>query len=121
MEWYVPITIIPGIGLIISSTSSIMLSLNNEIGMLEGQKDKNIQIIKAKLSQLKKVSISIVFQYIGMFLFLISGAIQAVFTSVDLLTKAMLIVGVLSVSYSIAILLIYSAKAVSIRQKHLKL
>lgn len=121
MEWYVPMTIIPGIGLIILSTSNIMLSLNNEIGMLEAKEAKNSAIIKAKLSQLKMLSISIVFQYIGVFLFLISGAIKAVYHPADEFTKTMLITGVLSVSCSIAILLIYSVRAVSIRQKHLKL
>jgi len=121
MEWYVPMTIIPGIGLIILSTSNIMLSLNNEIGVLENKEAKDVTIIKVKLSQLKILSISIVFQYIGVFLFLVSGAVKAIYSAEELLTKALLISGVFSVSFSIAILLIYSVKAVSIRQKHLKL
>lgn len=55
MEWYIPMTIIPGIGLLILSTSNIMLSLNNEITQLNNQRDKRIDIIvKLKLAQLKK-------------------------------------------------------------------
>jgi len=29
MQWYIPITIIPGIGLIIISTSNLLIALNN--------------------------------------------------------------------------------------------
>ena len=54
MEWYIPMTIIPGIGLIILSTTNIILALNNEISNLENEKRINVSIIKSKLSQLKK-------------------------------------------------------------------
>ena len=50
-------TIIPGIGLIIMSTSNIMLALNDEISQLEHEENKVVEIIDAKLSQLKRESI----------------------------------------------------------------
>lgn len=34
MEWYVPMTILPGIGLIILSTSNFLIALNIEIAQL---------------------------------------------------------------------------------------
>ena len=116
-----PITIIPAIALIILSTSNIVLALNNEITMLESQKEKNINIIKAKLSQLKKISVSIVFQYVGILLFLFSGILSAIFNDVDLIAKGILLLGVLATTLSIIILVVYSIKAVNIRQKHLEL
>ena len=73
MEWYLPITIIPGIGLVILSTSNILLALNREITQLEAAAQENVSIIASKLVQLKTVSFSIVFQYIGVLLFLLSG------------------------------------------------
>jgi hypothetical protein len=121
MEWYMPLTIIPGIGLIILSTSNIMLTLNSEITELENMECENTPIIKDKLAQLKRVSISIVFQYIGILLLLFSGIASSLFTKVELISKTLLSCGVLSVSVSIIILLIYSMKAVTIRQRHLKL
>ncbi len=69
MEWLIPITIIPGVGLIILSTSNIMVSLNEEISIIVYENEKNAEIIRDKLLQLKRLSISIVFQYIGVFLF----------------------------------------------------
>jgi len=121
MEWYLPITILPGIGMIILSTSNIMLDLNNEITQLEDSGMENVAIINAKVSQLKKLSISIVFQYLGILLFLFSGILKSIFENADLYLKWLLIIGVMVVSFSIIILLIYSVKAVRIRQKHLKL
>ncbi len=121
MEWYIPMTIIPGIAIIITSSSNIMLELNNEISNLSEQENKNLNIISAKLTQLKKLSISIVFQYIGVLLFLFSGILKSLKSDADTMSKFLLIIGVLAVTISIIILLIYSIKAVSIRQKHLKL
>tara|TARA_B100000809_G_scaffold262918_1_gene314963 strand:+ start:2093 stop:2458 length:366 start_codon:yes stop_codon:yes gene_type:complete len=121
MEWYIPITILPGIGLIISSTSSMMLALNNEITQLEASEKRDVTVIKAKLSQLKRLSISIVFQYVGVLFFLFSGILKSIFKNGDIYLKGLLLMGVFSVSISIILLLIYSVKAVTIRQKHLKL
>ncbi len=113
-------TIIPGVGLIIMSTSNIMLALNVEISELEREENRTIQVIDAKLSQLKRLSISIVFQYIGVLLFLFSGILKSIFEHSEVLSKWLLFIGVLSVSASIIILLVYSIKAVTIKQKHLK-
>jgi len=121
MQWYLPMTIIPGIGLIILSTSNLMLNLNAEISQLkhEGEHVKNI--ISLKLGQLKRLSWSIVFQYLGVILFLVSGLLMSMFTQVESVAKGLLVAGVFVVSISIFLLLIYSIKAVSIRQKHLEL
>ncbi len=120
MEWYIPMTIIPGIGLIILSTSNIMLALNNEITQL-CKEEKKRAIIQLKLAQLKRVSIAIVLQYIGILLFLIAGIVSSIFSLPEGVPKAFLTTGVLVISISLIILLIYSIKAVSIRQQHLKL
>jgi len=120
MDWYLPMTIIPGVGLIILSTSNIMLALNSEITQLNNDV-KNSEIIELKLSQLKRVSISIVFQYIGVLLFLMSGIIKSIFSLSESIPKTFLTIGVIIVGISLFILLFYSIKAVGIRQKHLKI
>jgi uncharacterized membrane protein len=95
-----------------------MLSVNNEITQLVSDNLEKDEIVKAKLSQLKRLSVSIVFQYVAVLLFLLAGVIAAVFSDLEFLSKGSLITGVLSLSSSIVIMLIYSVKAVSIRQKH---
>ena len=120
MEWYLPMTIIPGIGLIILSTSNIMLELNREISKLEEAKHEKIEIIKLKLSQLKVLNISIVFQYLGVLLFLLSGIASPMYIDANI-PKGLLFIGVAIISVSILFLLYYSIKSVNVRQKHLKL
>ncbi len=121
MEWYLPMTIIPGIGLIILSTSNLMLTLNTEITQLVNNKTTSKEVIRLKLTQLKRLSVSIVFQYIGVLFFLFSGIFKSVFSNNDTIPKGFLSLGVGVVSLSIIILLVYSIKAVSIRQKHLNI
>ncbi len=121
MEWYLPMTIIPGIGLLILSTSNIMLALNSEINELEMESTQNIEIIRLKLAQLKRLSVSIVFLYIGVLLFLLAGVLKSFDDQLIGLFKGLLLAGVVSVIISIVFLLIHSIRAVYIRQKHLKL
>ena len=120
-NWYLPMTITPAIGLIILSTSNMLLNLNGEISELDKDKVKNEDIIRLKLLQLKKLSISIVCQYIGLFLFFISGILKASILDSEILFNYLLLGGVTMVTISIFILLIYSLKAVAIRQQHLKI
>jgi len=44
MEWYGPLTILPAIGLLILSTSRFIISLNEEVSKLEGDKIKDFEI-----------------------------------------------------------------------------
>ena len=48
MEWYIPITILPGIGLLILSTSNFLIALNNEIKELNNDKEKYQSIVTEK-------------------------------------------------------------------------
>jgi uncharacterized membrane protein (DUF485 family) len=113
-------TIIPGIGLIILSTSNIMLALNNEITALIHDEKRNERVVSMKLDQLKKLSVSIVFQYIGVLILLISGVTKSIFSTSEIYVKWMLVIGIISITISIVILLIYSLRAVRIRQENLK-
>lgn len=117
MDWYIPITIIPGIAMIILSTSNIMLDLNREISELYAHPRDHTDVIKAKLNQLRLLSISIVFQYLGVLLFLLSGLYVSVFKSTRI-AENLLIIGVVFIVVSIIMLLVYSIKAVKIRQMH---
>jgi hypothetical protein len=118
MEWYVPLTIIPGVALIILSTSNIMLALNSEITTLVEDRAKNKKVINLKLLQLKRLSISIVLQYIGICFFLVSGITKSLFPDSGSLANMLLLAGVAIITVFILILLVYSIKAVTIRQMH---
>ena len=121
MEWYIPFTIMPGIGLIILSTSNILLNLNAEITQLRKEEDEALCeiIIPRKLAQLKRLSWSIVLQYVGMFLFLLSGILAALWPAQGTLAEGTLLCGVGCVSCSLLLLIVYAFRAVHILQQHL--
>ncbi len=121
MEWYLPMTILPGVALIITTTSHMLMSLNAEITMLEEASNKRVDIISAKLVQLKLLSLALVFQFLSILFFLFSGIIMAVRVEFKIFTEFLLVAGIFAFTVSIIVLLIYSLRAVSIRQKHLML
>ena len=83
------------------------------------RKEPNIEIIQSKLAQLKILSISIVFQYSGVLLFLIAGVLKSIISDAVGIFTGILLTGVVAMGVSMIILLVYSIKAVRIRQKHL--
>ena len=48
MEWYIPLTVLPAIALIILSTSNFLVGLNSELNQLERNRDVSDWIIDPK-------------------------------------------------------------------------
>lgn len=120
MEWYLPITILPAVALLILSTSNQIINLNEELVNLEKEKDRYNEIIRLKLNQLKRLSIAIAMQYVSVLIFLSAGIIKATLPQANLM-QIFLLVGVVILSISIVLLCIYAVKGVFIRQKHLRI
>ncbi|WP_405222721.1 hypothetical protein [Dokdonia sp. Asnod1-B02] len=117
-NWYLPITIVPGLGLLILSTSTLMVALSNEINqMIEQSKQK--EMISHKLVQLKLLNTAMVFLYVAVAFLLISSVINGLFdlerTSLYTSVFAIILtlIGILS-------LITYSFRAVRIRQQQFK-
>ena len=117
-HWYLPITILPGIGLLILSTSNLLISLSNEIAeRLKSKSDS--QMTHRKLSQLKLLNKGLVGLYIGAGMMVAAGILSGLRIFYDFSTSAGLIamlLGVVSVFVSITFLILYSLRAVKIRQ-----
>lgn len=120
MEWYIPITILPGIGFLILSTANFIVSLNIEIKELEGENKTNYIIIKQKIKQLKKLSYSLIGQYIASFSLVIGGIVAKAFNDKGT-TNYFVFSGVIILALSLVLLIVYSIKALKIRQEHLKI
>jgi len=122
MAWYIPLTIIPGVALLILSTTNLIVALNAEITMLKKEGAVELQeIVKLKLAQLTRLSISISLLYLGVLVLLLSGVVQGLGETYQLTGKYLLMAAVLLVCAAILILIIYSIKAVRVRIKHLKI
>ena len=117
-NWYLPITIVPGLGLLILSTSNLMVTLSNEIStMIEHSKEKTI--ITRKLTQLKFLNCAMVFFYVAVALLLVSAVLNGLYK----IEKTSLYIGVFSIISALVGLLalvIYSFRAVTIRQNQFK-
>ena len=117
-NWYLPMTIVPGMALIILSTTNLLLSLSTEIKSMIGPCTE-IEIIKRKLSQLKLLNMTLVFFYISVALLLIAALVNAVFGNPQL----SLMVGTVAIAISLTGLLLlvrYSFRALNIRQDQFK-
>ena len=120
MEWYLPITILPAIGLLIMSTSNQMMALSAEIGNMLSKKCTPFQheISDMKIKQLEKLTKSITLQYTSSAFLVISGLLSARIHD-GMLSEGsiyILIIGVLMVLISLCYLVFYAFKAIRIRK-----
>ena len=117
-NWYLPITIVPGLGLLILSTSNLMVTLSNEISaMIEHSKEKII--ITRKLKQLKLLNMAMVFFYISVALLLISAVLNGLYT-IEKTSLYISVLAIISALIGLFSLVIYSFRAVTIRQNQFK-
>lgn len=118
-HWYVPITIVPGIGLLILSTSNLMVALSSEINELIAEKKVQELIIRRKLKQLKRLNSAMVFLYLSVASFVISGLLAGISEASQTNFNASIysaIIGIICALVALILLIIYSSKAVRIRQ-----
>ena len=119
-NWYLPITLVPGIGLLILSTSNLMLTLTNEIGVIipRLKKEEDI-IIYQKINQLKRLNLTMVLLYIAVACLVLSSLIGGITENLQLSNNWDIycsIVGIIFILSSLYLLIIFSLKALSIRQ-----
>lgn len=116
-NWYIPITILPGIALLILSTSNILIALSNEIAQRIKQSAEP-SMTRRKLNQLNLLTKGLVGLYIGAGAMVIAGILSGIqhFISItkDIGTIFMLI-GTMSLFISIGFLITFSFRAVKIR------
>ena len=121
MQWIIPITVLPGIALIVMSTSNILLHLNNEVTLLNKEKEKYREIIRLKLIQMKRLNWSLVLLYIGILIFLVSGVLGAITDPENFYTVSSMVAGVVVLIMAIVLLIIFGFKSINIRKIHLSL
>jgi hypothetical protein len=118
MEWYIPITLLPGIALLILSTSNFIIATNVEIQILKEKKEIFKDIIKLKMKQLKRLNYAISGLYLSVLFFTISGLFASLDRSDDL-TFTVISIGTTIMTLSVILLIIYSISANWIKRKHL--
>jgi|AntRauTorcE11898_2_1112593.scaffolds.fasta_scaffold10484_3 uncharacterized membrane protein YqhA len=128
MEWYIPITILSGVAMIIFSTSRLWISVSEEIERMERNASNYAEsIIMQKINQLRRLNLALILQYASAFFFVIASVIGGItnwYQSADSSTTATLIImfiGALLLIAALLYLVIYSTKAVQIRKEQFKI
>jgi len=120
-NWYLPITIVPGIGLLILSTSNLMVTLTNELGGFIKEQSKDESIIHRKLAQLKTLNRAMVLFYIAVASLAIAGLIGGLqLKMIKYSVTYISVLGIVIMLLGLFSLIKYSYRAVSIRQDQFK-
>ena len=119
-NWYLPITIVPGLGLLVLSTSNLMGLLSQEIKNLISEHAEYKTLLKRKLKQLKLLNLAMVFLYASIAFFVISGLVAGLYQSTNIMGGEvpiyLLLIGILCCLAAIFLLIIFSFRAVKIKQ-----
>ena len=119
-EWYVPITIIPGICLLILSTSNIMIDLSREIKSLINENEGDAStLIERKLKQLKLINSAMALLYLSVVSFVLSALFSGLKENVGWDFQGdiyVLFLGILVAILALLSLMLYSFRAVRLRQ-----
>ena len=120
MNWYLPITIIPGIGLLILSTITQMLNLSTEIsGLVSSTCSKFQHTISArKIKQLGLLTRATAMLYVATGCYVLSGIVGVIYKNDAAwsLPSLTLYIGTIFIFIAIALLIVYAFRAVKIRK-----
>jgi hypothetical protein len=118
MEWYLPITIMPGIGMLIFSTTAQMMAISGEVGNLLSDKctDFEHKIAGLKIRQIKRLTYSSTLLYSAAGMYVLSGIMGAFLTKLTFVSNLLLIMGTFAVLFALILLIIYAFKTIKIRQ-----
>ena len=124
-SWILPLTLLPGIGMLILSTSNQSIALANEISMLLNDKECNVSLLLKKVSQHELINQALVVLYVC-----VSGfALQALLSGINdrftaqipqFISDILLFVGTGSLVLALILLTVFSARAVRIKKYQYK-
>lgn len=120
-NWVIPLTLLPGIGMIIMSTSHLSTATSDEINQLFREEPHDKDLIKKKISQLFLLNLAKVGLYISIAVFSVAGLIEAIFTLQSEmhdsgLRTILLIIGVSTLVLATLVLILFSVRKVRIKR-----
>lgn len=117
MEWYIPITIIPGIGMLVLSTTSQMMALSGEIERLLAAPCSPTQhmVVDMKITQLGRLTKSATLLYTAAACLVLAGIWGAISTDAEM-ANWILFAGVALTLAALGLLINYSYHTIRIRR-----
>ena len=119
-EWYLPITILPALGMLILSTTSQMMTLSSEINSLLSNKCTDFEHLIAgkKIKQLGLLTRSSALLYLASGIYVLSGILGALLETESFYDTPSLLLyfGTILVFIAFILLITYAFRAVRIRK-----
>lgn len=119
-EWYIPISIIPSIALLLNSTTQLTLGITEELYKKQDDYQKNEYIINAKLNQVKILSATSVILYISLGVLVATVLLSGIGIITSTHTDIGMFVAIALFFIAIVLMVIFSVKAFTIRQRQFK-
>ena len=122
MDWYVPITILPAVGLLIVSTTAQMMGLSTEIGGILSDNCSAFehQVADLKIRQLSRLTQATALLYVSAACFVFSGIVDALLPAgmgwIQQIPQVVLFAGVVLILVALFSLIGYGFKTMSIRK-----
>ncbi len=118
MTWYLPITILPGLGMLILSTTGQMMTISAEVGNLLSDKCSIFQykIADMKIKQIQRLTYASTLLYFAAGTYVLSGIVGAMMEDYTTYAHITLVLGTIAVLIALFILVIYSFKTIRIRK-----
>lgn len=121
-SWVFPLTILPGIGLMIMSTTNWSVALTNEINALFDKIECDRSILARKIKQLRLINSALVSLYTSVTMCTLGGFIGSIWNASTMESNGILAVtifvaiGIACLLTAAIMLIIYAFKAVSIKR-----
>lgn len=122
MEWFIPITILPAVGLLIVSTTAQMMGISTEISNILSDRCTRFEhkISALKIKQLTRLTRATALLYISAACFVLAGILGAILPEdMELdqqIPQFVLLGGVIMMLGALGILIKYGVKTISIRR-----
>ncbi len=122
MDWYIPITILPAVGLLIVSTTAQMMGLSTEIGGILSEKCTHFEhkISGLKIKQLTRLTRATALLYVSAACFVLAGILGAILPEemgmIEELPQYVLLFGVVLILVALGLLIIYGINTIGIRR-----
>ena len=123
-NWIVAITLLPGIGLFILSTSNLAGLLGSEVNLLLEKENTPAKMIRRKIDQLKRLHIALTTLYISAICFIVAAFIgsleNADIETSDKIFGILIITGIGLLMIAIIHMIIFAYKSIYNREQQFK-
>jgi predicted membrane channel-forming protein YqfA (hemolysin III family) len=123
-NWIVAITLLPGIGLFILSTSNLAGLLGSEVNLLLEKENTPAKMIRRKIDQLKRLHIALTTLYISAICFIVAAFIgslkNAEIETSDKIFGILIITGIGLLMIAIIHMIIFAYKSIYNREQQFK-